>query len=319
MLSRQRWLRIRGIIGIVGAILMLALMSLPWTARWVASQRSYHRNRPQIVLDDDLRYRQIDSSRVALSDGRVCKLVDVVPAEVSALDGMTAEVILARALEGVPGPAICGLRVRGTNSAGETLVEVWHYSRDLGGCGSSSYFERWKSSIPHWHSVSWMLVGNGMYRVAPDHPNAELDSWQEAAIDAGDGAWAKSQYLKAHVDLQQYEAYFDRQHDHHTNGERMRIARRLLRIDPATYQPKFLALATNDRDDDGELRAKLAQLLHDAGEPAGTDYLLNSVRGKRRITPTQQTIIIEYAGYWNLPVFDDVNAVVSHYDRIRRR
>ncbi|MGH7176184.1 MAG: hypothetical protein ACREJC_02280 [Tepidisphaeraceae bacterium] len=296
---------------------VVAIVTLPWSARLVATYRAFHRNLPQIVLGGNLGWTQRDASTIVLSDGRVCRLVDVVPAEVASADGMNAGEVLSRVMHRSP-PGSLGLRVIGTNANREWLVQLWCFAPSQGGCGNGGYFERWHSSIPRWERVGWMLVNSGLYRAPPDAGDPEILGWQEAAIDAATGAWADPQYARAHLDLKLSESYFDRQHDQHTNYDRMRIARRLLRIDPAKYAPMFLLLVKDASDGDAFFRAMLAQTLNDFGAVEGTDYLMEGLRGKRELGVARTAIADEYARYWNLPVWGDPQAIIAHYDSLPR-
>lgn len=319
---RRRWksgLLVVGIVGVAAAVLVPVGAAVLDTARARAAEKF---NAPDVLIADPLAVRYPDPLHVALPDGRTFRLAHVIGPELGSPERAKAMQVLWQPLT-FGGNRMRGLRVVGTNAAGETMVELWGLQPSFGGCGNTTWSERRAARIPRWRNLTWQLVASGFYRLESNVEDRELIQWQDAARREGQGVWSDPTVLRQVFDLEQLDrtvrgppSYGEPK----ARDRRLEAAELLLRADAATYAPRLLSRVKNPAEKDVFVRIRLAQLLDNGGHKESTQYLMDALRGRVASGLGEyelNSVVSEYQTYWNVQPYFPINdhaAMVKYYD-----
>ena len=261
-----------------------------------------------------------DPLHVTLPDGRTFRLAHLVAPDPSSPLYPTA-IDNAWSAIGFGGNVKRGLRIVGTNAAGETLVEMWGLQPSLGGCGNRTWAEERAGRIPRWQRLTDRLVDNGTHYLEPGVTDPALRGAEGYARHAGNGVWRDPAVIRQRCDLEALERFAV--HGVRPDPEdpwlrtREDAADLLLRADPVKYKPVLLDIVTGTWEQRLDARVRIALALHKGGHMDGTEFLMNAVRQGRYHggdgsigSGFTNPIVQGYGIFWNRG-FDDVHSVLA--------
>ncbi len=284
----SRWRKVRRwlvmsmpAIGLAGLVLAV---SIPFVIARVDASRAAEAakiNRPDIIVEDLSLAHFVDAKHLKLPDGRTFRLAHVIAPDPGTPEHVEAMEALGHQIKYPYGAVLYGLKSVGTAPDGQTLVELWGLQPGMSWCGNSTWSERRAIAIPRWRPRMHYLLWSGAYVLDPAVTDPVWTRSQDSARREGHGRWARPEFLRQMLDLDQLlhaaeQSESDGRPD--VRDQRLEAADLLLRADEAKYAPVLLAIVKNANEADVFARIRIAQCLEKAGIGDGTAYFMHALQ-----------------------------------------